>query len=85
LISVTDWKGPVTSGSTHYTGTTVPDQTVNYTTTSAGKVASITGQGSTTSYTWDGQGRLAGVDDTVAGDFGFAYDCDDAGVLVRSG
>ena len=42
--------------------------------TSAGKVASITGQGSTTSYTWDAQGRLSGVDDSVAGDFVFACD-----------
>lgn len=66
--------GRLVSESTHYEGTTVPDQLVDYTTTPAGRVASVSGQGSTTGYTWDPQGRLAGVNDTVAGAFGFTYD-----------
>ncbi len=66
--------GRLVSEATHYEGIAVPDQLVDYTTTPAGRVVSISGQGSTTGYTWDPQGRLAGVNDTVAGAFGFTYD-----------
>ncbi len=66
--------GRLQSESTDYTTPGIADQTVTYGYGGAGKVTSITGQGSTTSFAYDSQGRLSTVDDSVAGEFGYGYD-----------
>ena len=67
-----DASRPVTE--TLVRGGGVPDVTLTRTWTDGGELRSIQDPQGTTTYTYDGQGRLAGVADSVAGGFGLGYD-----------